>query len=162
MHLFTPLLLAALLLGGCGLLAGHEATGPEDRGGPVDGGEPVVEEGGTVRLALLAPSPETHLAALEGFLHVEGKCLYVAGPGGSGPKTLPAFSFPARWDAEHHRLLAPGGAFTDGQRVRLGGSEATDRGLLSWVQRADPSCADASIFVAGMIEAAPEADKPRS
>jgi hypothetical protein len=41
---------------------------------------------------LLAPSGEANMAALEGTLHAEGRCLYIAGNDTAKSRTFPAFS----------------------------------------------------------------------
>jgi hypothetical protein len=112
-----------------------------------------------VRLALLQPSQDSDAAALDGYLHVEGRCLYVTDRGGRGGKVHPAFLMPdARWDEEKGVLVAHGRNYRPGQHVRLGGSTATDTSLLRWVQPPDPSCDSSSIFVTGMIEALPDSN----
>ena len=131
----------------------------DERGGAVNrtGDRPEAGDAGGVRLALLEPSADSDAAALEGVLQVEGRCLYVVQPGGAGARTMPAFLIAgARWDAERNLLLAHGKSFAPAQRVSLGGSMASDRSLLRWVQPPDPSCDTASIFVTGSIDVAPE------
>lgn len=121
--------------------------------GPAPVEETNNEAAGGVHLALLDPSDASDAAALEGYLHVEGRCLYVTDRRGSGPRAHPAFLIrDARWDAQQGVLVAHGRRYRPGQRVRLGGSTAADPRLLRWRQPPDPSCDNASVFVTGMIE----------
>ena len=114
-------------------------------------------DGGTggVRLALLEPSRVMDMAALEGFLHVEGPCLYIVGIDNRRSRTLPAFHIAdIRWDAGTEMLRVGSKAYSNGQRVLLGGGHPTTGEGLKWVQRPDPSCDASDLFVAGSIEAA--------
>lgn len=148
-------LLAAVMLFGCAPRSEASNPAAQERAGAINGAE--ARTGETVRLALLPPSRESDLAALEGFLLAEGRCLYVVGRGRSGTKTTPAFLIPdATWDAEKSVLLAHGKAFSSGQRVLLGGSTATDLALLPWVQKPDPSCDSSGVWITGSIIALPQ------
>ena len=148
-------LLGTLPVFGCGSEPRTAAPPADER--PGSGNQLDGAEAETVRLALLEPSEDSDAAGLDGYLHVEGRCLYVTGPGGSGARTLPAFTIAgARWDAERGQLLAHGKSFHVGQRVTRGGSSATNPDMLRWVQAPDPTCDSRSIFVTGMIDAALE------
>lgn len=95
------------------------------------------------------------LAALEGFLHAEGPCLYIVGTDKTRSRTLPAFHMAdVRWDPATETLRVGSTAYSNGQRVVLGGGHPTVRDGLEWVQRPDPSCDASDLFVAGSIEAA--------
>lgn len=110
---------------------------------------------GGVRLALLQPSGDTDLAALEGFLHSDGPCLYVVGEDKRKSRTLPAFSLSGvRWDEATRTLRVGNAAYSQGQRVVLGGGEPANPAALNWVQRPDPSCDASDLFVVGTIDAA--------
>lgn len=109
--------------------------------------------GGGVRLALLQPSPDTDMAALEGFLHAEGPCLYIVGNDRTRSRTLPAFSFSdISWDDATGALRARGADFADGQRVLLTGGTPPQSDRLRWVQPPDPSCDASDLFVVGAID----------
>jgi hypothetical protein len=147
--------LIALAIAVCGCTADNEAAVPQEES--VRGGSAAIAPAGGVRLALLEPSEDSDASALEGYLHVEGPCLYVTGRRGGGPRTHPAFLIrDALWDAEQGVLVAHGRRYRPGQRVRLGGSTASDPRLLRWRQPPDPSCDNASPFVTGMIELLPD------
>jgi hypothetical protein len=97
------------------------------------------------------------MAALEGFLHSEGPCLYIVGKDKTRGRTLPAFSLSGlRWDESTQTLQAGGTVFALGQKVLLGGGEPGNPAALNWLQRPDPSCDASDLFVAGTIEPAPE------
>lgn len=116
-------------------------------------GEPAAAGG--VRLALLQPSADTDMAALEGFLHSEGPCLYIVGNDKSRGRTLPAFSLVGvRWDAGTQTLRVGDAIFAQGQRVVLGGGKPANPGALKWVQRPDSSCDASDLFVVGTIDPA--------
>ena len=143
---------AAFLVTACGGVPepGNSFPAGNERAGPAASAE---QDG--VQLALLEPSDVSDLAALEGELRAEGKCLYLTQRGASG-KTLLAFLIPdARWDAEGKRLVARGKTFVPGQRVRLGGSSAGNRALLRWRQPPHPSCDARGIMVVGAIDPLP-------
>jgi hypothetical protein len=126
-----------------------KAQGPP----PPDGGG----KRGGVRLALLAPSGEANMAALEGTLHAEGRCLYIAGNDTAKSRTFPAFSIAGlRWDSVTKTLHMGAASFRQGQRVVLTGGEPANRAALDWVQSPDPSCDTSDLFVAGGIAAAGE------
>jgi hypothetical protein len=108
-----------------------------------------------VQLALLEPSDVSDAAALEGELRVEGKCLYLTQQGTSGGALLAFLIRDARWDAQRDRLVAHGKSFAPGQRVRLGGSSATNPALLRWRQPPHPSCTIRGIMVVGSVDALP-------
>jgi hypothetical protein len=117
---------------------------------PDGGGKP-----GGVRLALLAPSGGSNMAALEGTLHAEGRCLYIAGNDTAKSRTFPAFPVAGlRWDPATGTLHMGGASFRQGQRVVLTGGEPADRAALDWVQAPHPSCDTSDLFVAGAIAAA--------
>ncbi len=106
-----------------------------------------------VRLALLRPSGDTLMAALEGVLHAEGRCLYVVGDDKARSRTLPAFHIAGMsWDEPTRTLRARGKAFALGERVVLGGGEAANPAALDWIQRPDPSCDSSDLFMTGTIE----------
>ena len=127
---------------------------PTPRAAP-DAGPREAAAGG-IRLALLQPSPDTDMAALEGVLHVEGPCLYIVGNDRIRSRTLPAFSFSdVRWDSGTQSLHARGAAFANGQRVLLTGSKPADPARLRWAQRPDPSCDASDLYVVGAIDPAP-------
>jgi hypothetical protein len=93
------------------------------------------------------------MAALEGYLHFEGACLYIVGNNKAEGRTLPAFSFSdVRWDPNSRTLLARGAAFADGQRVLLTGGAPPNLFGLRWVQRPDPTCDASELFVVGAID----------
>lgn len=151
---WSGVLIGTLLLLGCGSQTGRADIAAQERGDVANSAE--ARSSKSVRLALLEPSRASDAAALEGFLLVQGRCLYVTGRDGLGVKTTPAFLIPgARWDAQKSVLLAHGKSFSSGQRVALGGSTATNPALLTWVQKPDPSCDSSSVFVTGMIDALP-------
>jgi hypothetical protein len=109
---------------------------------------------GGVRLALLNPSGDTDLAALEGFLHFDGPCLYVVGNDKSKNRTLPAFALSSvRWDEGSRTLRVGEAAYSQGQRVVLGGGEPANPAALNWLQRPDASCDASDLFVVGTIDA---------
>lgn len=148
-------LLGTLLLFGCGPRSERSNAAAQKRGGAINSAEARTSK--SVRLALLEPSTASDAAALEGFLLVEGRCLYLTGRGGLGAKTILAFLIPgAKWDAEKSLLLAHGKAFSSGQRVMLGGSTATNPALLTWVQKPDPSCDSSDVYVTGTIDLLPD------
>jgi hypothetical protein len=108
-----------------------------------------------VRLALLQPGADTDLAALEGSLHAEGRCLYVVGNDTTRNRTLPAFAVEGvRWDSGTKTLRVRDLVFAQGQRIVLGGGEPANAGALAWVQRPDPSCDASDLFVVGTIDPA--------
>ncbi|HEX8512974.1 MAG TPA: hypothetical protein VF688_07685 [Allosphingosinicella sp.] len=108
-----------------------------------------------VRPALLRPSGDTLMAALEGVLHAEGRCLYVVGDDKARSRTLPAFHIAGmNWDEPTRTLRVRGRTFALGQRVVLGGGEAADPAALDWVQRPDPTCDSSDLFMTGTIEPA--------
>ncbi len=150
-HLGFALALASLTAG-CGARGGestpvHNATG-ERGGGVSESPEP-----NGVRLALLRPSADMNMAALEGVLIVDGPCLYVTGTGGSGGRTMPAFTITgARWDVSTQALVVAGVRITNGQRVRLTGGSPPTSGGLDWVQQPAPSCDKSDLFITGAIE----------
>jgi hypothetical protein len=103
-----------------------------------------------VRLALLPPSRESDLAALEGRLRVDGPCLYVG-------NATPAWLIEGiRWNEATGRLEAQGKSFAAGDLVVLGGGGAGgDPAKLPWVQPPDPSCDMSELFIAGSIDPGP-------
>jgi hypothetical protein len=108
-----------------------------------------------VRLALLQPSGDMLMAALEGVLHAEGPCLYIVGDDKARSRTLPAFHIAGiSWDEATRTLRAHGKTFALGQRVVLGGGETPNPAALAWVQRPDPSCDSSDLFMTGSIDAA--------
>lgn len=108
-----------------------------------------------VSLALLRPSNDMLLAALEGVLQVEGRCLYIAGDDHRRSRTLPAFHIAdISWDEPTRTLRVRGKTFALGQRVVLGGGEPANPATLDWVQRPDPSCDSSDLFMAGTIDPA--------
>ncbi len=108
-----------------------------------------------VRLALLRPSGDTLMAALEGVLHAEGSCLYVVGDDRARSRTLPAFHIAGMsWDEPTRTLRVRGKTFALGERVVLGGGEAANPAALDWAQRPDPSCDSSDLFMTGTIEPA--------
>jgi hypothetical protein len=121
---------------------------------PKEGSPPTEAASQTgVRLALLRPSGDTLMAALEGVLHAEGRCLYVIGDDKARSRTLPAFHIAGMsWDEPTRTLRARGKSFALGQRVVLGGGEAADSAALDWVQRPDPTCDSSDLFMTGTIE----------
>jgi hypothetical protein len=95
------------------------------------------------------------MAALEGFLHSEGPCLYIVGNDKTKNRTLPAFSLSGvRWDETTQTLRVGDAAFAQGQRVVLGGGEPANPAALNWVQRPDPACDASDLFVVGTIDPA--------
>lgn len=105
-----------------------------------------------MRLALLVPSPDTDMAALEGFLHAEGPCLYIVGNDESKDRTLPAFSFEeVQWDERTRTLRARGSVFALGEKILFGGSTATNPALLEWREPPDPACDVSDVFVVGAV-----------
>lgn len=95
------------------------------------------------------------MAALEGFLHAEGPCLYIVGTDERPIRTLPAFHVPdIRWDPGTQTLRVGRRVYSNGQRVVLGGGYPPAPERLEWVQRPDPSCDASDLFVTGSIEAA--------
>ena len=116
--------------------------------------------GGGVRLALLEPSDDMFLAALEGILHAEGECLYIVGTDKKRSRTLPAFHIAdIGWDSGARTLKVNGRVFAQGDRVLLTGGRPPTTAGFRWVQRPDPSCDASDIFVTGAIE--PARDRPR-
>ncbi len=114
-------------------------------------GEPAAADG--VRLALLQPSADTDMAALEGFLHSEGPCLYIVGDDKAKNRTLPAFALAGvRWDAGTQTLRVDDKVFAQGQRIVLGGGEPANPAALNWVQRPDPGCDASDLFVVGTVD----------
>lgn len=110
-----------------------------------------------LRLALLQPSNATNLAALEGYLHTDGSCIYITGRGGSGMKALPAFTIPGiRWDSRREAIIARGRAYRLGERVLLAGGEPFEGQVLNWVQPPHPGCDTSDIFIVGDINPPPE------
>jgi hypothetical protein len=108
-----------------------------------------------VRLALLPPSGDTDMAALEGALHADGRCLYIVGNDKTKNRTLPAFALEGvRWDEDSRTLRVRDSEFTLGQRVLLGGGEPANPAALRWVQRPDPSCDASDLFVVGTVDPA--------
>jgi hypothetical protein len=106
-----------------------------------------------VRLALLQPSANTDLAALEGSLHAEGRCLYIVGSDKTKNRTLPAFALAdVRWDERTQSLRVGNRNFAQDQRVVLGGGEPSNHSALKWLQRPDPSCDSSDLFVVGTID----------
>ncbi len=103
------------------------------------------------------------LAALEGVLHVEGRCLYVVGADRRRSRTLPAFHIDdISWDAAARALRVRGQAFAPGDRVLLTGGEAPGSAALRWVRRPHPSCDSSNLFIAGAIDPAKGDDgRPR-
>jgi hypothetical protein len=93
---------------------------------------------------------------MEGYLHVEGPCLYVTDRGGVGARTMPAFTVPVSWDAGDNVLVAGPHRMRPGDRVAVGGSPASDPRLLTWVQAPDPSCNKTHVVVSNSIEPAAE------
>jgi hypothetical protein len=115
--------------------------------------EAAADEG--VQLALLEPSDVSDAAALEGELRVDGKCLYLTQEGTSGGTLLAFLIADARWDAARQQLVAHGKSFAPGQRVRLGGSSASDPASLRWRKAPHPSCDMRGVMVVGSIDALP-------
>ncbi len=108
-----------------------------------------------VRLALLRPSGDSLMAALEGVLHAEGRCLYIVGDDEGQGRTLPAFHIAGMsWDEPTRTLRVRGKSFALGERVVLGGGETPDPAALDWVQRPDPTCDSSDLFMTGTIEPA--------
>jgi hypothetical protein len=108
-----------------------------------------------VRLALLPPSGDTLMAALEGILHVEGRCLYIVGSDRKRNRTLPAFHIAGMsWDEPTRTLRVRDKRFAPGQRVVLGGGQVSNPAALDWVQRPDPSCDSSDLFMTGTIDPA--------
>jgi hypothetical protein len=135
------LLLILLPVAGCDGLQERAAPSPEESTG--------------VRLALLRPSGDTLMAALEGVLHADGRCLYIVGDDKAQSRTLPAFHIAGMsWDEASRTLRVRGKTFALGQRVVLGGGEASNPAALDWVQRPDPSCDSSDLFMTGTIEPA--------
>lgn len=156
-------LVLALILGslaaGCGT-RGRESEPVRTAAGKQ--GEPFSDHSASrsVRLALLRPSADTDMAALEGVLTVDGPCLYITGPGGLGSRTMPAFSLSnVRWDGATQSLVIGSRRIASGHRVRLtGGSPPTLDGL-DWVQQPPPSCDKSDLFMTGAIEALLDTEK---
>lgn len=148
---FGAAAMVVFLLGACG-----GTPEPENASSSAGAGAGTTTEAdGGVRLALLEPSDVSDGAALEGELRVDGRCLYLAQPGSAGG-TLLAFLIPdARWDSTRDRLVARGKSFAPGQRVRLGGSSASNAAALRWRQAPDPSCNTRGIMVVGSVDALP-------
>jgi len=123
---------------------------------PPHAAPPVPADGETtsgVRLALLDPSANMHMARLEGVLAAEGPCLYVKPPEKGRSRSLPAFQIAAvGWNDRAQTLEVGGVTFRVGQRVVLGGGYAPNPAALQWRQRPDPSCDASNLFVAGSIE----------
>ena len=116
--------------------------------------------GGGVRLALLEPSDDMFLAALEGILQAEGRCLYIVGRDKKRSRTLPAFHIAGiGWDSGARTLKVNGRVFAQGDRVLLTGGRPPTTAGFRWVQRPDPSCDASDIFVTGAIE--PAKGRPR-
>lgn len=108
-----------------------------------------------VNLALLPPSGDTLMAALEGVLHAEGRCLYIVGDDPKRNRTLPAFHIAdIKWDEASRTLRVRDKVFVSGQRVVLGGGQVANPAALDWVQRPDPSCDASDLFMAGTIDPA--------
>lgn len=108
-----------------------------------------------MRLALLQPSGDTLMAALEGVLHAEGRCLYIVGDDPERNRTLPAFHIAGmRWDEASRTLRVRDKSFALGERVVLGGGHVPNHPALDWVQRPDPSCDASHLFMAGTIDPA--------
>ena len=106
-----------------------------------------------MRLALLAPSANMHLASLEGVLATEGRCLYVVPIERELSRSQPAFQMAGvSWDARTQTLRAAGATFRAGQRVVLGGGYPPNPDALAWRQGPDPSCDASNLFVVGSIE----------
>lgn len=95
------------------------------------------------------------MAALEGVLHAEGRCLYIVGADKARSRTLPAFHIAGiSWDEASRTLRVREKRFALGQRVVLGGGEAVNPAALDWVQRPDPSCDSSDLFMTGRIDPA--------
>ncbi len=140
------LLSCALALAAC--------DGPEPAAGNESAEAPPGEVGG-VRLALLTPSRDFDLAAMEGVLRVEGPCVYVGGKEGRGGSLL-AFGMPeVRWDGAARRLHVYDRSFAPGDLVVVGGSHAHDPARLPWRQRPDPSCDTSQVWVTGTMDPGP-------
>lgn len=155
-HLGFSILLGLSTLTGCGATDDRSASVQRVPGDEAVAPNPGRDPAGTVRLALLQPSGDTNMAALEGVLLVEGSCLYVTGTEERGRRTMPAFSFSdVRWDANAGLLKAGDVNIYGGQRVRLTGGTPPDMAALEWVQRPDPSCDASDLFVTGVIEPIP-------
>lgn len=117
--------------------------------------EPEAASSTGVKLALLQPSDDMLMAALEGVLHAEGRCLYVVGDDKPRSRTLPAFHIAGiSWDEPSRTLRVRGKTFALGERVVLGGGETPDPAALDWVQRPDPSCDSSDLFMTGTIDPA--------
>jgi hypothetical protein len=144
-----------ILLGLCGCGSAPQGGDAAPAGGDRSAVAAAEKDQHGVRLALLEPSEDSDAAALEGELWVEGKCLYLTQKGSSGGTLLAFLIRDARWDAQRQRLVAHGRSFAPGQRVRLGGSSATNRALLKWRQAPDPSCDARGIMVVGSVDPLP-------
>ncbi|HEX8481386.1 MAG TPA: hypothetical protein VF650_05755 [Allosphingosinicella sp.] len=133
------------------LLAASCDRADESTPGP---GAPAPSQAG-VRLALLRPSDDMLMAALEGVLHAEGRCLYIVGDDKARSRTLPAFHIAEiSWDEPTRTLRARGKTFALGERVVLGGGETPNPAALAWVQPPDPSCDSSDLFMTGTIDPA--------
>jgi hypothetical protein len=107
-----------------------------------------------VRLALLPPSAAGDAATIAGVLEADGPCLYVRVP--YGDRFLPAFMTPdTRWDAAAGVLQVGDKRFTQGSRVRLGGSFMAGPGPLPWRQAPAPSCSAPRTWIAAAVDPDP-------
>lgn len=112
-------------------------------------------DGAGVRLALLQPGNDMLMAALEGVLHADGRCLYIVGKDPKRNRTLPAFHIAGmRWDEATRTLRVRDKSFALGQRVVLGGGHVPNHPALDWVQPPDPSCDSSDLFMTGTIDPA--------
>ena len=148
-------LIAAALCTGCG--AGPQQNGTNMSAAPAgDAGASTPASGG-VRVPLLRQDGIADAALMDGYLHVEGPCVYIRQRDGTGVPTLPAFTVAVSWDAQSNVLVAGPHRIRPGERVELGGSAANDPRRLRWVQAPAPSCNTASVFVSNSIAPAAEA-----
>lgn len=147
-------LLSVIVISGCSAERNESASMqnlPQEQGSSPTSNRDAVEG---LRLALLRPTSATDMAAAEGILRVDGRCLYVKGPGASSSGLTPAFSFAeVSWDPRAKTLTARGVRISEGQKVRLTGSTSATPGLLDWVQKPHTSCNMSHVFVTGAIEA---------
>lgn len=128
--------------------AERAAAAPERRGA-AEAGE------AEIRLARLPDSRMGEAATTGGILQAQGRCLYLAAPGGA--RYLIASTMAgARWDAGQGALVVPGaGTFRPGDRVSLGGAEAGAATLAGrWLDPPAAGCDTARIWVANSVSRA--------
>jgi hypothetical protein len=120
-------------------------------GGGAPGGNEASPAAGGVRVPLLRQDGDADAALTEGFLHVEGPCLYILDNRGAGERIMPAFTVAVSWDARENVLVAGESRIRPGEQVWLSGSRARNPRALAWVQPPHPSCDAANVYVSNNV-----------